>query len=391
MRKIEVGTLKLNSAVRKNIKTVLDTQRLSYGPFTKELETKFSAIHGAKFGIASNSGTSSLQVALQALKEIHNWQDGDEVIVPAITFIASSNIVLHNRMMPVFVDVDPIHYELEPSKIEAAITNKTRAIMPVHLFGQPCDMKPIREIADKYKLLIIEDSCETMFAKYDNQYVGSLGDIGCFSLYVAHLLVTGVGGLSLTSNPDYAIKMRSLVNHGRDSIYLSIDDDNNVDNAKLQEIIAKRFSFVSVGHSFRITELEAAIGVAQLNDWEKMIDKRRKNAKKITKILKPLEQHLQLPMIRNGNEHSFMMYPILLKDKNKQDVVNYLELNGIETRDMMPLINQPIYKKIFNLNEDDFPVAKNINRNGFYIGCHQNIGKEDIAWIGEVFSKAMEE
>lgn len=389
MRKIEVGTLKLNGAVRKNIKTVLDTQRLSYGPFTKELETKFSAIHGAKFGVASNSGTSSLQVALQALKEIHNWQDGDEVIVPAITFIASSNVVLHNRMMPVFVDVDPIHYELDPSKIEAAITNKTRAIMPVHLFGQPCDMKPIREIADRHGLLIIEDSCETMFSKYDDKYVGSLSDIGCFSLYVAHLLVTGVGGLSITSNPDYAIKMRSLVNHGRDSIYLSIDDDNNVDNTKLQEIIAKRFSFVSVGHSFRITELEAAIGVAQLDGWEKMIDKRRKNAKKLTKVLKPLEQHLQLPTIRKGNEHSFMMYPIVLKDKNKQNIVNYLELNGIETRDMMPLINQPIYKKMFNLNEDDFPVAKNINANGFYIGCHQNISKEDIAWVEEVFYKAL--
>lgn len=387
MRKIEVGTLKLNKEARKNVKTVLDTARLSYGPFTKELETRFANIHGSSFAVASNSGTSSLQVALQAMKELHGWADGDEVIVPAITFIASSNIVLHNRMMPVFVDVDPIHYELDPKKIEAAITNKTRAIMPVHLFGQPCDMKPIKEIADKHKLLIIEDSCETMFAKYDDKWVGSLGDIGTFSLYVAHLLVTGVGGLATTSNPDYAVKMRSLVNHGRDSIYLSIDDDDNVSENKLKEIIAKRFSFVSVGHSFRITELEAAIGVAQLDEWEAMISKRRRNGKKITKALKPLQDHLQLPKVRKGNEHSFMMYPIVLKNMPKTDVVNFLEANGIETRDMMPLINQPIYKKLFNLNEDDYPVAKWINNSGFYIGCHQNLKQEDLDWITEVFNK----
>lgn len=380
-RSIGLGTLKLTQKAKDYVNQVLDSNRLSYGPFLKKLEQEFGRIHGAKACVSSNSGTSSLQVALQTLKELHGWHDGDEVIVPSITFVATSNIVLHNRMVPVFVDIDKDYYEIDPTLIEKKITSRTRAIIPVHLFGQPCDMDPIIDLAQKYNLKIIEDSCETMFACYKGKPVGTLGDIGCFSTYVAHLLTTGVGGLATTNVPEYAITMRSLVNHGRDSIYLNIDDDNGVGKERLEEIIAKRFSFISVGHSFRMTEMEGALGVAQLEDFPDMVAKRKFNAAYLTAGLKEFEESLQLPKIRPGCDHVFMMYPIVLLHEKKVNFVNYLEQKGIETRDMMPLITQPIYKKLLNIKEGEYPIADWINNNGFYIACHQDLSKEDLDYM----------
>jgi perosamine synthetase len=381
---IGVGTLNISDKAKEYVNQALNNNRLSYGPFLKQFETLFAGIHESRFAIVSNSGTSSLHVALQALKEFHAWDDGDEVLVPAVTFVATSNIVLHNKMQPVFVDIEEDYYEIDPKLIETKITPKTRAIIPVHLFGQPCDMEPIIALAEKYNLKIIEDSCETMFARYKNKMVGNFGDISCFSTYIAHLLTTGVGGLSLTNNPNYAILMRSLVNHGRDSIYISIDDDNNVDGEKLKEIISKRFSFVSVGHSFRITELEGALGVAQVEELPAIVQKRRANAQHLINGLAPLAHLIQLPKIRPETEHSFMMFPLVLLHESKTELVNYLENNGIETRDMLPLINQPVYKKLFNINCTDYPVADWINTNGFYIGCHQDLTQGDLDYIIKV-------
>lgn len=370
----------ISAKAKQYVNDVLDSNRLSYGPYCKRLEREFAKIHESRYGVLSNSGTSALQVALAALKELHGWHDGDEVIVPAVTFVATANVVLHNNMRPVFVDVEKEYYEIDPALIEKKITPKTRAIIPVHLFGLPCAMAPILKLAKEHRLKVIEDSCETMFAKYQGKSVGSLGDIGCFSTYVAHLLTTGVGGINTTSNPDYAVKLRSLVNHGRDSIYISVDDDN-VTGDKLKEIVAKRFSFVSVGHSFRITEMEAALGVAQLETWEEMISARRQNAAYLTKQLAPLQKVLQLPAIRPGCDHSFMMYPIVLRNVTKRELVNYLEERGVETRDMLPLTNQPVYHKILDLRPADYPVADWINTNGFYVGCHQGLARQDLDTI----------
>ena len=167
-----------------------------------------------------------MQIAIAALKEANHWEDGDEIIVPALTFIATSNTIIQNNLKPVFVDVENGSFNIDPKKIEDKVTNKTRAILPVHLLGLPADMTPIMQIAKRHGFKVIEDSCETMFARYKGKSVGSFGDIGCFSTYVAHYIVTGVGGLNVTNNPKLATIMRSLANHGRDSIYITIDDDN---------------------------------------------------------------------------------------------------------------------------------------------------------------------
>lgn len=382
---IGVGGLFLTDYEKKLVNEVLNSNQLTYGPMTKRFESEFAKSHNCKFALFMNSGTSALHIALAALKDRHGWNDGDEVIVPAVTFVATSNIVLHNNMKPVFVDVEPDTFNIDPFKIEEKITSKTRAIIPAHLLGLPATMGPLLELANIYRLAVIEDSCETMFAKYDNKLVGSMGDIGTFSTYVAHFLVTGVGGFATTNNPDLAIDMRSLMNHGRDSIYISSTDDQGVEGEKLQEIIAKRFSFIHVGHSFRCTEMEAAVGIGQLARANEIINRRKEIATKLTEGLSDLTEHLQLPSCPPDRTHSWMLYGLVVKNDNKKDLVNFLENMNIETRDLLPLINQPIYKRLFGNLEDKYPVAKKINHSGFYIGCHPYMTDDEVDFVIEAF------
>lgn len=376
-----VGDFKIGPRGKKYLSQVVRSNRISYGPFSRRFEESFARAHGCRFAAFCNSGTSALHVALAALKEKYGWTDEDEVLVPAVTFVATSNIVLHNRMRPVFVDVDPFTYNMDPALIEARITPRTRAVIPVHLTGLPADMKAISAIARKRGLKIIEDSCETLFASCQGKVVGSWGDVSCFSTYVAHYIVTGVGGFTLTNDPDLAVRLRSLMNHGRDSIYLSIDDDNGLSGGKLREVVAKRFSFVSVGHSFRGTEFEAALGLAQIEEKDKIIKARRRNARLLSEGLKDLEEFLQLPATPADREHMFMMYPLVARQGDKTELVNFLEERGIETRDLFPLICQPIYKKMFGDLEPEYPVAARLNRAGFYIGSHQYLSAADIEHI----------
>lgn len=378
---IGVGGLEISDYEKQLVNEVLASNRLTYGPYSKKFERDFAAKHDCKFGLYVNSGTSALHIGLQALKERHGWQDGDEVLVPAVTFVATSNIVLHNRMTPVFVDVEQDTFNIDPTQIEAKITPRTRAIIPVHLLGLPASMGPILEIAKRRNLSIIEDSCETMFARYQGQSVGAMGDIGTFSTYVAHFLVTGVGGLATTNDPELARDLRSLMNHGRNNIYISCSDDQGVDQQTLEEIIAKRFSFERIGHSFRCTEMEAALGIGQLSRVDFILRRRREIADKYTRELSDLGDFIQLPVIPSDRTHSFMLYGLVTKCEPKTDFVNYLEALNIETRDLLPLTNQPAYKKLFGDIESKYPVARKINENGFYIGCHPYMKEAEVDFV----------
>jgi dTDP-4-amino-4,6-dideoxygalactose transaminase len=380
-RQIGVGGLVISDYEKQLVNEVLDSSRLTYGPMTKRFEEDFAHSHGCQFGLFMNSGTSALHVALAALRERHGWADGDEVIVPAVTFVATSNVVLHNRMKPVFVDVESETFNIDPTKIESKITGKTRAIIPVHLLGLPATMGPILEIAKKHGLAILEDSCETMFAKYNGQVVGSMGEIGCFSTYVAHFLVTGVGGFAITNDRDLAVAMRSLMNHGRDSIYFSCSDDEGLEGKRLEEIIEKRFSFIHLGHSFRCTEMEAAVGLGQLARASQILARRRQIAEHLNRELQPYADVLQLPTCPRDRTHSYMLYGLVLRNENKKRLVSYLENLNIETRDLLPLLNQPVYQRMFGKLEAQYPVAKWINESGFYIGCHYYMGDEEVDFI----------
>ena len=386
---IGVGGFRTTARAKELVMAVLDSNRLTAGPMMARFENEIAAIHGCRFGLMSNSGTSALQIALAALKEVHNWKDGDEVLVPALTFVATSNIVMYNNLKPVFVDVDPQYYTMDPSKIEARLTSRTRAIIPVHIGGLPCDMDSILEIAGDHNLKIIEDSCEAMFAHYKGRPVGSFGEIGCFSTYIAHMTTTGVGGICTTNDPELIVILKSLMNHGRDSIYIRIDDDHGAQGAALFRIANSRFSFIRLGHSFRCTELEAALGLAQLEERDQMCSRRKEIARSFNEGLEAFEDDLQLPISRQDAEHVYMFYPIVLRNQRirRSDLILYLEEKGIETRYLLPLINQPIYQKLFGVIDEDYPVAARLNENAFYIGCHPDMSDDDVNYVLDCFQR----
>jgi len=388
-RQLGVGDATLGALEKQYVQEVLDAGRLSYGRFTAAFEEEFAQLHGCRYAIFCNSGTSALQVALHALKEREGWQDGDEIIVPAVTFVATVNVVLQNRLTPVFVDVEPDYYAIDPALIEAQITPRTRALIPVHVFGQPADMAAISTLARRHGVRVLEDSCEAMFVRYQGRPVGAWGDAACFSTYVAHLIVTGVGGLMTTNDGDLAVTMRSLINHGRDGIYLSMDADRTTDPQRLFEIVSRRFAFIHMGYSYRATEMEAALGVAQLRRREEIVGAHQRNAAYLTAGLRSHEDRLQLPAIRPGAEHAFMMYPIVIRDEalSRDELIRFLEEHQIETRYMLPLLSQPIYRRLFGDLEPAYPVARTINTGGFYIGCHQGLSQDDLDYVLEIFDR----
>lgn len=338
-------------------KTVL-SQRLSYGNQTKKFEEEFAKYTNHNFAIFTNSGTSSLLIALEALKEKYGWNDGDEVLVPSITFVATINIVYQAKLKPVLVDVDDT-LNINPALISEKITKKTRCIIPVYLAGQKPDMGTIKFIADENNLRILSDACESMLA--DN-----FSDIICYSTYMSHLVTTGVGGLAVTNDLLLNDIMRSLANHGRDPYYFQIDHNNK----EKERLIENRFRFVRKGYSYRATELEATLGLRQLKKLPKIVKKRTENTEYFLK---------NLPAGVSTQAFRFMTTPMLqpIFCKNRDELVLYLEEHGIQTRPLLPIISQPCYKLSFK----SYPVAKKCEQEGFYISLHQNLNKKDIDYI----------
>jgi perosamine synthetase len=384
---IGIGGCRIGPRAKELVNQVLESNRLSAGPVTAQFEREIAEIHGHRYGLFCNSGTSALQIALAALKERDGWADGDEVLVPAVTFISTSNVVLYNGLRPVFVEVEPDTYCIDPARIEERITPRTRAIMPVHVGGLPCQMDRVMEIARRPKLRVVEDCAEAMFARYQGAPVGSFSDVACFSTYVAHMISTGVGGLCTTDDADLMVMLKSLMNHGRDSIYTRIDDDQGMEGRRLFEVAARRFSFVRLGHSFRCTEMEAALGLAELEQREANCARRRQIAARYDAGLADLGDRLMLPRTRPGAEHVYMFYPITVTGAGftRDDIVAWLEDHAIETRYVLPLVNQPVYRRIFGDIEKDYPVAAKINRASFYVGCHPEMTDEDVEYVIDAF------
>lgn len=362
MKIISMADWTVTRKQKKLIRQVLNSSRLTYGDKTRELEEKFAEIHGVKHALFTSSGTAALKISLGALKDKYGWKDGDEVIIPAVTFVATMNVVLMNNLTPVLVDVDEDTVNIDPELIERAITKKTVAILPVHLLGQLADMTAILKIAKEHKLRVIEDSCETMF-------VGKVkGDIACFSTYLAHLLVTGIGGFICTNDDKLATVMRSMMFHGRDESYLNIDDK--------PDDISKRFWFPRFGYSDRMTEMEAALGLGEIDDWQEMILQRQENA---LYLYTALEDYIYCP-VYDWDNHAFMFFPIVVGNTlgERDSLMLYLEERGIQTRTMMPLTIQPVVKPYL---KGKYPAADYINKHGLLIGCHQYLTNKDLDHI----------
>lgn len=384
-RKVSVGYFETTDEMRELVEGVLDTGRISYGPLCRELEDRFAEIHGVKHAVLAASGTDALRAGLHALKIYHDWADGDGVVVPATTFVATANIVDQVDLYPVFVDVDPLHFCLDPTKIEEAIEydGNVVAVMPVNLLGQPAQLEAVRTICYRHGLAMMEDSAEAMFVKHRGGYVGSWGDISGFSLYMAHLVTAGVGGIITTDSYDLAEISRSLLNHGRASAYMSIDDDDDLDDKMLEKLVVQRFRFDYPGYSSRMTELQAALALPQLDNWEQMVNQRRAVAGWLTAGLSKHADRLQLPSELEAGQHSYMMYGIkMLNGVDKMPLVMHLETNGVETRDILPLVNQPVFNRWRDLDpEKHYPVSWDLIKTGFYIGCHQGMTKEDADYV----------
>jgi dTDP-4-amino-4,6-dideoxygalactose transaminase len=382
-RRIGVGTADITPGDAARVQEVLQSGRLSAGPATAAFEAAFAAVHERRHGAFCNSGTGALQLALQALKERYGWRAGDEVVVPAMTFVATVNVVLFNGLRPVLADIDLDTYNVDPAEVASAVTERTVAIMPAHLFGQPCDMTSLMGIAGERDLRVIEDSCETVGVRHRGRMVGSFGDFGCFSTYMAHIVTTGVGGLAVTDDQENITRFRSLMNHGRNSRYLRIDDDQNLDDERLLEVVWSRYDFHSLGQSFRATEMEAALGIGQIERLEEHLARRRHVAAGLMEALD--HPDLKLPQAADGNEHAFMMFPIMCRVSGMRDkLVVALERAGIETRFLVPIIGQPCYEGVLDFPNYAYPNARQALANGFYVGSHPGMTDADIDYIGEV-------
>lgn len=388
-RKVSVGHFEATDDMRDLARSVLDTGRVSYGPLCRKLESDFAEIHGTKHAVVSASGTDSLRAGLHALKIKRGWPDGAGVIVPATTFVATVNIVTQVGLRPILVDVEPDYYCIDVGTTVSEAWVKAFdpvAIIPVNLLGQAADLSMVAEISEYYRLDVMEDSAEAMFVNHKGRPVGSWGSVAGFSFYMAHLITAGVGGIATTNDDELATIMRSLLNHGREPSYISIDDDDGLGGSELAKMIGSRFLFLHPGYSSRMTELQAALALPQLDSWESMLASRRAVASKLTAGLSKHADRLQLPAEREPGEHSYMMYGIKLRGgESKLPLVIHLERNGIETRDILPLVNQPIFRQWHSGDpRNDFPISWDLYETGFYIGCHQGMDDEDIAHVCSV-------
>lgn len=375
--RIGVGEVRLSATARRYVNDALDSNRLSYGKYSRRFESEFARIHSRRFACFLNSGTSALHVGLAALKEQYGWKDGAEVLVPAVTFVASLNVVLHNNLTPVLVDIRLSDYGMGPEQVSGILGRREAsgeplpvAVMPVHLFGRPSSPN-IQWLARSLGVKVITDSCETMFVEGCAE-----GDVSCFSTYTCHVINTGVGGFATTDDPDLAALIRSYANHGRNGIYTGIDDALGV-----RETMDARFTFDRPGFSYRATELEAAIGCAALETWGDEFVAREERTADLVMALSDLP--LALPRV-GGSAH--MMLPILAEDGVRDDLCEHLEQCGIETRQMLPLTNQPYLKRLMGDDlEDRFPVAKMVNERGFYVASHAYLTKADIKRMSDAF------
>ena len=215
----------------------------------------------------------------------------------------------------------------------------------------------------------------------NGQPVGSFGAIASYSTYAAHPISTGTGGLCTTNDAGLLEIMKSLINHGRDPVYTRIDDDAGKEGPELDRIVKGRFSFTRLGHSFRSGELEAAVGLGQLGEWKSDWNRREAIVDALHRGLAPLTRHLCLPRARPGAEHGYMFYAITILDPGceRADLLGFLERRAVETRELLPLINQPVYRRMFGNLDAEYPVAASLNERAFYIGCHSDMTDEDVA------------
>lgn len=352
---------------------VLRSPRLSLGPKLAEFERNVADYAGTKHAVAVNSGTSGLHLCVRAI----GLKAGDEVITTPFSFVASANVLLYEKCVPVFVDIDPQTLNIDASKIEAAITAKTKAIMVVHVFGRPSPMREIAEIAARYNLKIIEDACEAIGAECENRKVGSIGDAGVFAFYPNKQMTTGEGGIIVTNDDSVAEQARMLRNQGRDA-----ESD--------------WYEHVELGYNYRLSDLNCAVGIEQLKRLEITLNQRETAARKYDARLAD-NSHLVLPEIDFPNGRiSWFVYVVRLNENftraQRDSIVARMNLSEIGCgRYFAPIHLQPFYTKTFGFRAGDFPVAEHAAERVVALPFFNRITDAQINEVSETFEKLIEQ
>ena len=370
--KVPFGTVTITDEARQLIDEALKTKFVTKGKYVQEFERRFAELFGTKEAVAVSSGTDADALSCAALYDF-GAQRGDEVIIPALSFIATGNAVLQAGLTPVFVDVRRETLNINADKIEAAITPRTRAIMPVHLMGKPADMDPILSIAKKHKLTVIEDAAEAHGAEYKNRKIGSIGDMAAFSLYAAHIVTSIEGGVVTTNNPQMAEALRSLRNHG----------------------IIGKFEFHRIGFSAKMNELEAAVGIGNIKIFDTILGKRRRNLLCLIERFKEFDPFFitlkEEPHEKIG-PHAFS---IILREGltfTKDEIVDYLDAAGVDSRNLFYSIPTqcPSYKFLGH-RLGDFPEAEACGDRGFHVGLHQDLEEQHMDFVADTVATFLKE
>jgi perosamine synthetase len=343
---IPIARPQLGEEEKAAVMAVLDSGMLAQGRRVAEFEARFAELCGVKHAVAVASGTAALWLTLLA----HGIGPGDEVITTPFSFIASSNCILYVGARPVFVDIEPDTYLLDADTIEGKITEHTRAILLVHLYGQACDMAAIMEIAARRNLVVIEDACQAHGATFEGQPVGSFGT-GCFSLYATKNMTTGEGGIITTNDGALAERLRLLRNHGQ----------------------SRRYVHEILGYHFRLTEIQAAIGLAQLERLPAWNEQRIANARSLSERL----QGVQVPIVHPGRRHVFHQYTVRVPG-NRQALQDFLQTQGIGTaiHYPCPIHHQPVYQSLGY--DQALPQAEAASQEVLSLPVHPALSQSDL-------------
>ena len=329
----------------------------SAGHFIGDFERAFAERFDVAHAVATNNGTTALHLALVAL----GIGAGDEVIVPTLTYVASANAVRYCGATPVFVDSEPQTWNLDPAALAAKVTPRTRAIMVVHLYGHPADMDPILELAKKHGLPVVEDAAEALGGRYKNRLVGGIGDAGTFSFFGNKVITTGEGGMVTTQDGELAKKLRLYRGQGMDA--------------------ERRYWFPVVGYNYRMTNIEAALGLAQVEKFDDHFAARACVARGYAERLAPLRDRIDLPVAQPWAVHSYWIYTIALTSAvrlERDDVIGALAERGVETRPAFyPMHVMPPYREA----DGTYPVAERLGARGISLPTHALLTDDDLDYI----------
>lgn len=357
MRSIPISRPDISEAEKAAVMEVLESGLLAQGTRTAKFEERFAQLCGVKHAIAVSSGTSALHIALLS----NGIGPGDEVLTTPFTFIATVNAILFTGATPVFVDIEEETFNLDLAQAESLVTSRTKAILPVHLYGQMCDMDKVLAIADRYGLKIIEDACQAILATYNGRCAGSFGT-GTFSLYATKNMMCGEGGMITTDDDAIAEQCRMLRNHG----------------------MKRRYYHEMLGYNYRLTDLQAAIGLVQLERMPEFSQKRASNAKylnsKIESMIRPKE--------KEGFKHVWHQYTVRVrKDQDRDHVAEHLNSVGIGTGIYYPV---PAHKQLYIkeiCGEMTLPVAEQMAKEVISLPVHSQLSPEDLGFIVEEVNK----